>query len=178
MVTSRAARAGLMFSYTCELVALGIWIGGLVVIIASVIPAVFNSFGMEPGGRYLTRVFDGYNRVVMAAIVVMVGAAAFRFWAATYGGMTEAVPTKAELTLFGAMIVVVALIVFAIGPELAALQERAFKAQDEATRKAALNVFFRSHTIVRGLYLLNLTLGVLLLGVKVRGWVSQGTTDL
>ncbi|MDA2912141.1 hypothetical protein MYX04_14575, partial [Nitrospiraceae bacterium AH_259_D15_M11_P09] len=85
--------------------------------------------------------------------------------------------TKAELTLLGAMIVVVALIVFAIGPELAALQERAFKAQDEATRKAALNDFFRSHTIVRGLYLLNLTLGVLLLGVKVRGWVSQGTTD-
>ena len=117
-----------MVFYTCELVALGIWIGGLVVIIASVIPAVFNSFGIEPGGRYLTRVFDGYNRVVMAAIVVMVGAAAFRFWVATYGGMTDAVPTKAELTLLGAMIVVVALIVFAIGPELAALQELAFKA--------------------------------------------------
>ena len=28
-----------------------------------VIPAVFNSFGMEPAGRFLRRVFDGYSQV-------------------------------------------------------------------------------------------------------------------
>ena len=44
-----------------ELLGLMVWIGGLAVLLTTVIPAVFNTLGMETGGRFLRRVFDGYN---------------------------------------------------------------------------------------------------------------------
>src|SRR5437773_11337689 len=56
-----------------ELLALSAWVGGLLILIAAVIPAVFNTIGMESGGRMLTRVFQGYDRIVLvsAGLIVM-----------------------------------------------------------------------------------------------------------
>jgi len=45
---------------TLELVALGVWVGGLLVLIGAVIPAVFNTLGgQDAGGLVLTRGFEG-----------------------------------------------------------------------------------------------------------------------
>ena len=58
-------RQGLIVCIICELLALAIWIGGLVVLVAAVIPALFNTFGgQDTGGFFLTRAFEGYNRLV------------------------------------------------------------------------------------------------------------------
>ena len=170
MDLGRAPRRGLLVCHTLELLALAIWIGGLVVIMAAVIPAVFNSFGMEPGGRFLTRVFDGYNRAVAAAILVLVSAAAWRIWVHR---RSESAVTRPELLLLVVMIGVAAAIGLVLGPESVRLQEQAFAAQEEAVKKAALDAFFRTHAVVRGLYVFNLGLGVALLAVKLKQWMRK-----
>lgn len=167
-MTARAIRRWLLALYTFELLALAVWIGGLVAIIAAVIPAVFNSFGMEPGGRFLTTVFDGYNRLVIGAIVVLLGSSAFRLWASFSRGLSEAAISKAEATLLTLMMLVAVGIVFVLGPSSVTLQEQAFATKDETARKAAYEAFFRTHMVVRGLYVLNLGLGIALLAVKLK----------
>ncbi|MBI4401720.1 MAG: DUF4149 domain-containing protein [Nitrospirae bacterium] len=163
---------------TLELVALAVWIGGLVVIIAAVIPTVFNSFGMEPGGRFLTRVFDGYNRLTAAAIVMLVSTSAWRVrasrGAASIGGESGMAVRRPEAVLLTVMVIMAALIGLVLGPASVALQEQAFAAEGEVAKKAAYDAFFRTHTVVRGLYVVNLGLGIALLAVKVRGWMGHG----
>ena len=168
MGAPHATRRLLLVCHTVELVALSIWIGGLVVIIGSVIPAVFNSFGMELGGRFLTRVFEGYNRLVALAIVILVSAATWRYWVSACTDRMDAVVSRSECALLTVMIGVAALIMLVFWPESVTLQEQAFATQGEAARKAAYEAFFRTHTVVRGLYLLNLGLGIALLAVKAR----------
>ena len=158
----------LLVCYTVELLALSIWIGGLVVIIGSVIPAVFNSFGMESGGRFLTKVFEGYNQLVALGIVLLVSAAAWRFWVSSRGDRLDAAVGRSECVFLIVMIGVAALIALVMWPESVTRQEQAFATQGEVARKAAYEAFFRTHTVLRGLYLLNLGLGIALLAVKVR----------
>jgi len=158
--------------YTAELLALSIWTGGLVVIVASVIPAAFNSLTMEVGGRFLTRVFDGYNRATLGAILVLVASSVIRECATRVGRMSGGRLTRMEVLLLSTMIVIGALIMVVWGPQSVALQEEAFAAKEEEARKLAYAAFFRTHTAVRGLYLLNLALGIALLAVKVRAWTA------
>jgi uncharacterized membrane protein len=167
-----AAQRGLLTCYILEVVALAVWTGGLVVIVTSVIPAVFNSLGMEVGGRFLTRVFDGYNRATLGAILILVASSVMREWAARVGRMSGGQLTRMEAFLLTTMIVIGALIMVVLGPQSVALQEEAFAAQEEGARKLAYAAFFRTHTAVRGLYLLNLALGIALLAVKVRAWTG------
>ena len=72
-----------MIGFFVEMFALTLWVGGLVVIIAIVIPAVFNSFGMEPAGRFLRRVFDGYGYLNLGILLVLSLVAFLRY--RTYG---------------------------------------------------------------------------------------------
>lgn len=169
----RAFSKRLLVCAVVECLALTVWIGGLIVIIAAVIPAVFNSLGMEPGGRFLTRVFDGYNRVVLVAMAAMGGGIAVRVRAAQAGGSAQAMPGRMEAALFGTMVLVAVLIVTVLGPQSAALQEAAFAAKDETARKGAYDAFFRVHNVVRSLYLVNLGLGVGLLTVKLKSWLRK-----
>lgn len=161
---------GLLICRTIELLALSVWLGGLIVIIAAVIPAVFNSFGMEPGGRFLTSVFDGYNHLVVGAIVMLLGTIGFRIHAR--GELIASPPglLRTELILLGLMVIMAMLIIGLLGPKSVTLQELAFATKGEAERKEAYNAFFRIHSIVRGLYLVNLGLGMALLVVKVKAW--------
>jgi hypothetical protein len=154
------------------LVALAVWTGGLVVIVGAVIPAVFNSFGMEPGGRFLTKVFDGYNRLTVAAIVLLVGASSWRMWRSQSrgDGLPSASANRVETGLLTLMIALAAVIIIGVGPHSVSLQEQAFAAQGEAAKKAAYDAFFRSHMLVRALYVVNLLLGIGLLTVKVKRW--------
>jgi uncharacterized membrane protein len=169
----KRADAGFLLCATLDFLALAVWTGGLVVIIAAVIPAVFNSFGMEAGGQFLTRTFDGYNQIVLAAIAVMSGSIAARAWLVQTAGLPNAMPGRTEAMLFGLMVLVAITIIAVLGPESVALQAEAFAAKDEATRKTAYDAFFRVHTIVRGLYLVNLGLGVGLMTVRLKSFLKK-----
>lgn len=160
---------GLVVCSALESVALAVWVGGLIVIIGAVIPAVFNSFGMEPGGRFLTRVFDGYNRLTVAAILVLSGTTGWRVRQSRTDGDSGPVANRVSRTegiLLSLMIALAALIILVLGPASVTLQEQAFAAQGEAAKKAAYDAFFRTHMIVRTLYVVNLGLGIGLLAVK------------
>jgi uncharacterized membrane protein len=158
---------------TLDMLALAVWTGGLVVIVTAAIPAVFNTLGMEPGGRFLTRLFDGYNRIVLVAMATMGGTIAARMWWGRAGGWPATVPGRAETLIFGAMVLVTVLIVAVLGPQSVALQEAAFAAREEATRTTAYDAFFRVHRIVRGLYIVNLALGIGLMTVKIKSWLRN-----
>lgn len=167
---------GSLTCYTFELAALAVWVGGLVVIVGAVIPAVFNSFGMEPGGRFLTRVFDGYNRLTAGAIVILVTTAGWRTWNArrsSVDGPADMAVTRPEVVLLSTMVLVASLIILWLGPWSVTLQEQAFATQGEEAKKTAYSAFFRTHTLVRGLYLLNCGLGIALMAVKIRDWMSN-----
>lgn len=163
-------KGGLIACSICELIALAVWTGGLIVIIGAVIPSVFNTMAMDQGGRLLARVFDGYNRLTAGAILILTLAAAWRLWL----GREEARLTRPEIVLLTLMVAVAAAITLWLTPATVSLQEQAFAAQTEAAKKAAYAEFFKVHTVVRGLYLLNLALGIALLAVKVRAWMNPG----
>jgi len=158
---------------TLDFLALAVWTGGLIVIVAAVIPAVFNSFGMEAGGRFLTRTFDGYNRIVLVAMAVMGGTIAARVWLAQTTGLPGAMPGRTEAMLFGLMVLAAISIIAVLGPQSIALQAEVFAAKDEAARKTAYDAFFRVHTIVRGLYLVNLGLGIGLMAVRLKSFLKK-----
>lgn len=151
-----------------EVVALAVWAGGLVGIIASVIPAVFNSMvNMEAGGRILARTFQGYDRMVLVAAGLIVAGMLVRVFVA--GPWREQIGMT-ELTLLATMVVFAIVLTFWLNPETTRLQELAFSANEEAKR-AAYEEFFVYHRVARALYILNLGLGIALLCVKVRKWV-------
>jgi uncharacterized membrane protein len=166
-VIAYESRQPLLFWYTVELLALSIWIGGLVIIISSVIPAVFNSVSMESGGRLLTRVFSRYNEIVFGVIFLMLYAWAMRVWTHRRKGFAHAAITRPELALQISMIGI-AIAVFVLGKHSVTLQETAFAAQGETAKKLAYDSFFRIHDVVRGLYVLNLALGIALLMFKIK----------
>lgn len=163
----------MVFCTALDFLALSVWTGGLIIIVAAVIPAVFNSFNMEAGGRFLTRTFDGYNRLVLVAMATMGGTIAARMWLAQANGWPNAVPGRVETILFGAMVLVAVLIIAVLGPQSVTLQEEAFATKDEAARKAAYDAFFRVHMIVRGLYIVNLGLGIGLMTVKLKSLLRK-----
>ncbi|MEP6888553.1 MAG: DUF4149 domain-containing protein, partial [Nitrospirales bacterium] len=94
--------------YTFELLALAIWIGGLVMIVAAVIPAVFNSFDMEPGGRFLTRVFDGYSRLVLVSAGMLTISAVLRTRMSRRSAVMDVALSRAEWAVLVTMITVAA----------------------------------------------------------------------
>ena len=154
-----------------ELLGLMIWIGGLTVLLTTVIPAVFNALGMETGGRFLRRVFDGYNALTSGIVVMLVGTASFRYW--KYRRVPdESLPVqRSEVGLLVALACVTVLVVLILGPKAVALQEAAFAADSQEAKKTAYEAFFRMHMIVRALHLINAGLAVSLLTVKFRHWV-------
>ena len=156
-----------------ELLGLMMWIGSLTALLTMVIPAVFNTLGMETGGRFLRRVFDGYNAVVGGVVVVLIGTALFRYW--KHRRMPEGnLPVKrSEVGLLVALAFVTVLVVAVLGPKAVALQEIAFEADSPEAKKTALEAFFRMHMIVRALHLINAGLAISLLVVKFRHWVRN-----
>jgi hypothetical protein len=159
----------LVVLHCLEMVALTAWVGGLITIIAAVIPAVFNTVSMEAGGRMLTRTFQGYDRIVLSAagligMGMLTRAIAAGPWRAQVG--------IGELMVFGTMLVIAAYLALAWNPHMIVLQEKAFAAQDPVVRQIALHDFFVGHQIARTLYLLNFGFGIALICMKVRKWAK------
>lgn len=164
-------RYGLIACITCELLALAVWIGGLLVLVAAVIPAVFNTFGgQDSGGFFLTRAFEGYNRLVLGAAAVLTIGVLWRAWLAQQG-MADGEVSRTEWLLLGAMLLAAGVVTFVLHPQAAALQAQAFATKGEEARKTAFEVFFRMHKPVRVLYIVNVGLGIALLAVRVRSWI-------
>ena len=151
-----------------EIFGLTLWVGGLIVIIAVVIPAVFNSFGMEPAGRFLRRVFDGYGYLNVGILSVLTLLAVVRHRA--YGSSSSSVfsVTGGEWWLLGGMVLVTVGILGVLGPQAIALQEEAFEAVSKEHKELAYAKFFRIHMIVRALHLVNVGLAFSLLILKLR----------
>ena len=156
-----------------ELLGLMMWIGSLTALLTMVIPAVFNTLGMETGGRFLRRVFDGYNAVTVGVVVVLVGTACFRYWKHRQEPDANLPVKRSEAGLLTALAFVTFLVVVVLGPKAVALQEAAFAADSQEAKKTALEAFFRMHMIVRALHLINAGVAVSLLAVKFRHWVRN-----
>ncbi len=161
----RPPRWGMVCCLTLEWLALGVWVGGLLVLVGAVIPAVFNTFGgQDSGGLFLTRSFEGFNRFVIAALAIMCAASWYRWWS---GDQAVGV-SRGEMTVLAGMGVIAGIIIVVLHPSAAALQAQAFAAQEAAARKAAFEALFRILMPVRSLYMVNLVLGILLIGIKTK----------
>ncbi|HZC67473.1 MAG TPA: DUF4149 domain-containing protein, partial [Nitrospirales bacterium] len=142
-------------------------VGGLVSIIAAVIPAVFNSpITIEAVGRLLTKTFHGYDRLVL----VLAGALMLSMLARRV--VAKNLISKLELAVVGGMVMLALGLTFYLNPEVVRLQELAFATTETDAKKAAYDAFFHYHWIARALYIINLGLGMTLLCMKVRKWVQ------
>lgn len=158
-----------MLCLTGEWIGLALWIGGLVVLIAAVLPAVFNTFGgQDAGGLFLTRAFEGYNRLVLGAIVLVAGGMVWRGWAAP-----TCAPSRSEVWCAGVMVLIAATIIFYLHPLAAARQAEAFALKAGEGRKEAFEAFFKLHLPVRTLYMVNLCLAIGLVGLRTKAWVKR-----
>jgi uncharacterized membrane protein len=154
-----------------EWLALAVWIGGMIVLSGAVIPAVFNTFGgQDSGGMFLTRTFEGYHRFVIGAGVILCAVMVCRWWS---GDLRLAVG-RDEVIVLALMVMIAGLIIVVLHPNAVALQSQAFATKDEAARKSALEELFRVLLPIRFLYLLDLLLGVVLIGIKAKRSLDQG----
>lgn len=152
-------------SLTLEWLALGVWVGGLLVLIGAVIPAVFNTFGgQDLGGLFLTRVFEGYHHFVIGALAILCASSLYRWWS----GDPAVGVGRGEMTVLAVMVVTAGVIIVWLHPHAAALQAQAFAVQEEAAKKAAFEALFRILMPVRWLYMVNLALGILMIGIKAK----------
>ena len=139
-------------------------------LVGAVIPAVFNTFGgQESGGLFLTKAFEGYNRLVVIALVVLLVAMGYRQWR----GEAVAV-SRSEWILLSAMGGIAGLIILVLHPQASALQAEAFGLKDEEAKKAAFDAFFRLHKPIRSLYIVNGLLGISLLVLKAKRSLQEG----
>ena len=169
----RASHWGLVCCLTLEWLALGLWVGGMAVLVGAVIPAVFNTFGgQDSGGVFLTRAFEGYQRFVTGAVVALSVGAWYRWWS----GVPAVAVGRWELMVVGLMIMIAGVIMLVLHPKAAALQTQAFAVQGDA-KKAALESLFRVLMPIRILYIVTLILGIGLMVIKTkRSLQSVGAT--
>lgn len=144
----------------------------MVVLVGAVIPAVFNTFGgQDSGGLFLTRAFEGYHRFVIGAMVVLCAASLYRWWS----GEPAAAVGRGEISVLALMAAMAGVVILALHPQAAILQAQAFAAQEETAKKAAFESLFRVLMPIRVLDIVNLVLGVLLIGIKSkRTFFSSG----
>jgi uncharacterized membrane protein len=150
---------------TLEWLALGVWVGGMLVLTGAVIPAVFNTFGgQDSGGVFLTRAFEGYHRLVIGAMAIMGAGCWYRWWS----GDPAVAVGRGEMALLAGMVVIAGLIIAVLHPQAATLQAQAFAIQEGGEKKAALEALFRILLPVRSLSMVNLVLGIILIGIRAR----------
>ncbi|HEX5544172.1 MAG TPA: DUF4149 domain-containing protein [Nitrospira sp.] len=166
----RLSRWGMVGCLTLEWVALAVWIGGMVILSGAVIPAVFNTFGgQDSGGMFLTRAFEGYHRFVVGAGAILCATLWYRRWS----GNPIVEVGRSEMIVLAGMVMIAGVIIIILHPNAVALQTQAFATKDETTRKAALEGLFRVLLPIRSLYMLNLLLGVVLIGIKAKRSLDQ-----
>ena len=169
---SRTISGWQLSSSILELLGLMMWIGGLTIILTGVIPAVFNTLGMEAGGRLLRRIFDNYNILVSGVVILLLATTTIRGWNHGVGRVSPQGVSRVEIWVLASIAIVTVLIVIIFGPKAIALQELAFAAEGEVATKQAYEAFFQTHMIVRALHLINVGLAISLLIVKFKRWLN------
>lgn len=161
----RMSRWGMVCCLTLEWLALGVWVGGGVVLIGAVIPAVFNTFGgQDSGGLFVTRAFEGYHRFMIGSLAILWTALWYRWWS---GDQAVAVG-QGEMLVLAGMTVITGIILVWLHPSASALQAQAFATHEEAAKKAAFEALFRILKPLRWIYMVDLMLGILLIGIKAK----------
>ena len=156
---------GMVGCLTLEWLALGVWVGGGLVLIGAVIPAVFNTFGgQDSGGLFLTKAFEGYHRFMIGALAILGAALWYRWWS----GNPVVGVGRGEMLVLAGMLAITGIIIVWLHPSAAALQAQAFAAQEEAAKKAAFEALFRMLKPIRWIYMVDLVLGILLIGIKAK----------
>ncbi len=159
----RMSRWGMVGCLTLEWLALGVWVGGGIVLIGAVIPAVFNTFGgQDSGGLFLTKAFEGYHRFMIGALAILWAALWYRWWS----GIPAVGVGRGEMMVLAGMVVITGIIIVWLHPSAASLQAQAFATQEEVAKKAAFEALFRMLKPIRWIYMIDLVLGVLLVGIK------------
>jgi uncharacterized membrane protein len=162
---------GMVCCLTLEGIALAVWVGGMIVLSGAVIPAVFNTFGgQDSGGMFLTRVFEGYHRFLIGSGGVLAVALFGRWWS----GEPRVTVSVSEIMVVIMMVVIAGVIILVLHPEAAVLQTQAFATKDEGAKKAAFEAFFRVLLPIRSLYMVNLVLGLLLMGIRAKRVMDDG----
>ena len=82
--------------------------------------------------------------------------------------ITRAPVCANEIAVLATMVVIEGLIILVLHPDAAALQAQAFATKDEGAKKAAFEAFFRVLLPIRSLYMVNLALGLLLVGIRAK----------
>lgn len=165
----------MVLCHTLEWVALAVWVGGMVVLSGAVVPAVFNTFGgQDSGGMFLTRAFEGYHRFVIGAGAILCATLWYRRWS----GDPIVTVGRSEMIVLAAMVMIAGLMIAVLHPQAAALQAQAFSTKDETTRKTALEGLFRVLLPIRALSMLNLLLGIVLIGIRAKRSLDQGRRGL
>jgi uncharacterized membrane protein len=158
-------RWGMVCCLTLEWLALGVWVGGGLVLIGAVVPAVFNTFGgQDSGGLFLTKAFEGYHRFMIGALAILGVALWYRWW----NGNPAVGVGRGEMMVLAGMVVITGIIIVWLHPSAASLQAQAFEAQEEAAKKAAFEALFRMLKPIRWIYMIDLVLGILLIGIKAK----------
>jgi hypothetical protein len=78
------------------------------------------------------------------------------------------------MIVLAVMVMIAGVIIIILHPNAVTLQTQAFATKDETTRKAALEGLFRVLLPIRSLYMLNLLLGIVLIGIKAKRSLDQG----
>jgi uncharacterized membrane protein len=109
-------------------------------------------------------VFEGYHHFVIGALAILCAASWYRWWS----GDPAVGVGRGEMTVLAVMVMTAGVIIVWLHPHAAALQAQAFAVQEEAAKKAAFEALFRILMPVRWLYMVNLALGILLIGIKAK----------
>ncbi len=159
------SRWGMVCCLTLEWLALGVWVGGGLVLIGAVIPAVFNTFGgQDSGGLFVTRAFEGYHRFMIGALAVLWAGLWYRWWS---GDSMVAVGQSEMLVLVG-ITAITGMIIVWLHPSASALQAQAFATHEEEAKKAAFEALFRVLKPLRLIYTVDLILGIFLIGIRAK----------
>ena len=121
--------------------------------------------------------FRSYNRLVLVSAGMLIIGAVSRTMLSRAAAIILVGLSRIERTVAITMIVLAVVLIFVLEPSSVRLQEHAFAIKDEAERKAAYESFFKSHTIVRALYVVNLGFAIALVPLKVRSLIAVGRSN-
>ncbi|MGQ0695730.1 MAG: hypothetical protein ACT4OL_09170, partial [Nitrospiraceae bacterium] len=95
-------------------------------------------------------------------------------WDRWWSGDPAVAVSWGEMAGLAGMVAIAGIIIVVLHPYAAALQAQAFAVQGEAERKAAFEALFGILIPVRSLYIVNLVLGILLMGIKAKRSLYRG----
>jgi len=89
-------------------------------------------------------------------------------WYRWWSGNPVVGVSRSEMMVLAGMVVITGIIIVWLHPSAAALQAQAFAAQEAAEKKAAFEALFRMLKPIRWIYMIDLVLGILLIGIKAK----------